>query len=80
MRVFRRGRLGWVPYLLARRHEYEKYRDLTHDVTMQPRDYSAGQVFSIREDHLGIELLPHIERPTCCGVDSRRRQHLAALA
>ena len=62
--VFGEAGLGWVPYLLARLdHEYDKYRDLITDatLTMQPRDYFRRQVFlTYEEDHLGIELLPHI--------------------
>ena len=62
--VFGEAGLGWVPYLLARLdHEYEKYRDLIRDakLTMRPRDYFRRQVFlTYEEDHLGIELLPHI--------------------
>jgi uncharacterized protein len=62
--VFGEAGLGWVPYLLARLdHEHEKYRDLISDavLTMRPREYFRRQVFlTYEEDHLGIELLPHI--------------------
>jgi predicted TIM-barrel fold metal-dependent hydrolase len=62
--VFGEAGLGWVPYLLARLdHEQEKYRDLISDakLTMSPREYFRRQVFlTYEEDHLGIELLPHI--------------------
>jgi predicted TIM-barrel fold metal-dependent hydrolase len=62
--VFGEAGLGWVPYLLARLdHEWEKYRHLIRDaeLTMMPREYFKRQVFlTYEEDHLGLELLPHI--------------------
>jgi predicted TIM-barrel fold metal-dependent hydrolase len=62
--VFGEAGLGWIPYLLARLdHEWDKYGDLVRDakLTMTPREYFRRQVFlTYEEDHLGLELLPHI--------------------
>lgn len=56
--------LGWVPYVLERLdHEHLKYRAVVHDVVLaeMPREYFRRQVFlTYEEDHLGLELLPHI--------------------
>jgi predicted TIM-barrel fold metal-dependent hydrolase len=62
--VFGEAGLAWVPYLLDRLdHEHEKYRGITQDVVLRerPSDYFRRQVYlTYEEDHLGLELLPHI--------------------
>ena len=56
--------IGWVPYVLERLdHEHLKYRPVVTDVVLpeMPSNYFRRQVFlTYEEDHLGLELLPHV--------------------
>ena len=83
--VFGEAGLGWVPYLLERLdHEYEKYRDLIHDVV---DDAPARLLPPPGVPHLRRRQPRHRAAPShrrdqrVVGVGlSARRQHVAALA